>query len=280
MLKQLVTSFFLLISCITFSQDRMTPELLWQLGRVTGLGISKDGKYAVYSVSTPNAEENRSSRKTYMIPVEGGVATEISNADSILADINISPDGMYKLSHKEVKLKKITGSDHYPDLVKSNVYIYDNLNYRHWDTWEDGKFDHVFVTPVNNPGGEKDIMSGEPYDSPQKPFGGDEDYIWSPDSRHIIYVTKKKYGKDYAVSTNTDLYEYDLMTGLTKNLTEKRVGYDIEPAFSKNGVLAWMSMRREGYEADKQDILASTGMGVANLTGHRDDIHAEGFRWN
>jgi dipeptidyl aminopeptidase/acylaminoacyl peptidase len=177
-------------------------------------------------------------------------------------------------------VKKISGADYYPELAKSNAYIFDNLNDRHWDKWEDGSFDHVFVTTVGKPEEEKDIMPDEPYDCPQKPFGGDEDYIWNPDSKHVVYVAKKKYGKDYAVSTNTDLYEYDITTGTTKSLTEGKMGYDVNPSYNKNGTLAWLSMKRDGYEADKQDILAFTGMGVVNLTKHRDDIHVEGFKWS
>ena len=86
------------------------------------------------------------------------------------------------------------------------------MNYRHWDTWEDGKFGHVFVAPIVNgkPGEAKDIMPGEAFDCPQKPYGGDEDFIWSADSKKILYVAKKSYGTDYAISTNTDLYEYDI----------------------------------------------------------------------
>ncbi len=78
-------------------------------------------------------------------------------------------------------------------------------------------------------------MPNEPYDCPQKPFGGDEDYVWNPDGKHILYVAKKKFGKEYAVSTNTDLYSFNIETGKTENLTPGRKGYDINPAYSKNG---------------------------------------------
>jgi dipeptidyl aminopeptidase/acylaminoacyl peptidase len=262
------------------AQDRMTPELLWKLGRVAGLGISKDGKYVVYSVATPDADANKSNRKSYTVPLSGGAPVEISNPDSLLLNRNVSSDGKYLVSSKEVKVKKVFGSDYYPELTKSNAYVFDDLNDRHWDEWEDGKFGHVFIAPVSKPGDEKDIMSNEPYDCPQKPFGGEEDYVWEPDGKHIVYVCKKKYGKDYALSTNTDLYEYDVAAGTTKNLTEGRMGYDVNPLFSKAGTLAWMSMRRDGYEADKQDVVASTGLGVVNLTKHRDDINVEGFQWS
>jgi len=261
---------------------RMSPELLWKLGRVSALGLSKDGKHLVYSVSTPDVDANKSNRKTYMVSVEGGTATIINKPDSIVGDKNVSPDGKFKLYNKEVSVRKMTGVARYPDLPKSNVYIYDDLNYRHWDTWEDGKYDHVFLATLDATGkiiSEKDLMENEPYDSPQKPFGGDEDYIWRPDGKAVVYVTKKKFGKEYAVSTNTDLYEYDVETGKTTNLTEDRKGYDVNPAYSKDGKLAWLSMRRDGYESDKQDLVTHTGMGVVNLTAHRDDIHVLGFQW-
>ncbi|MDP4262963.1 MAG: S9 family peptidase [Bacteroidota bacterium] len=280
MFKRLVQAFLLLAPLFAASQNTMTPELLWKLGRVSGLGISKDGKYLVYSVNTPDWKENKGNRKSYMLPISGGTPVEISKPDSLLNDKNISPDGKYILANKEVKIKKTSGKDYYPELAKSNVYIYDNLNDRHWDKWEDGNFDHVFITPVGNSGQEKDIMAEEPYDCPQKPFGGDEDYIWRPDGKAVVYVTKKKYGKDYAVSTNTDLYEYDLATGTTKNLTTGRMGYDISPLYSTNGTLAWLSMKRDGYEADKQDLVISTSKGVVNLTGQFDQIHVEGFKWS
>lgn len=262
------------------AQNVMTPELLWQLGRVSGQGISKDGKYIVYSVSTPAADENKSTSKTYMIPVEGGTPVEVTDKESLLGNKNISPDGKYLLSHKEVKIKPIRGTDFYPELTKSNAYIFDNLNNRHWDKWEDGAFDHVFFSPAGNTADAKDIMPGEAYDCPTKPFGGDGDYLWRADSKHIIYVTKKKYGKDYAVSTNTDLYEYNTETGTTTNLTETNKGYDLSPAISSNGTLAWLQMKRDGYESDKEDIVASTGLGTVNLTGHDDRIHVMGFKWS
>ena len=175
-----------------------------------------------------------------------------------------------------------SGSDLYPELTKSNVYIFDNLNYRHWDKWNTGSFNHVFFAPLINgkPGLPKDIMPGEPFDCPQKPFGGDEDYIWGPDSKSIIYVSKKKYGKEYALSTNTDLYQYNLETGQTTNLTRGMMGYDLSPAYNKQGNLAWLSMKRDGFEADKQDLVVMNGNSKINLTENRDDLHVESFRWS
>ena len=264
------------------AQNKLTPEQLWKLGRVSALGLSKDQQYMIYSVSTPNLEQNKSTRKIYLIATSGGESIELKNTDSVLKDTKISPDGKYIISSKSVKIMDITGADKYSDLPKSNVYIYNSLNYRHWDTWEDGKFDHVFLTPLVNgqAGTAKDIMPNEPYDCPQKPFGGDEDFIWNPDGKHIVYVTKKKAGTAYAISTNTDLYEYHVETGATTNLTEDNKGYDVNPAYNKKGELAWLQMKRDGYEADKQDIIVSDGKTKTNLTKQRDDIHVENFIWS
>jgi dipeptidyl aminopeptidase/acylaminoacyl peptidase len=281
-MKQMAFAGLLLFSLPGTSQEKLTPETLWKLGRVSGLGLSKDKNYIIYSVSTPNAATNKSSRKTYKIALTGGKPVEIAGTDSLLLNDKISPDGKYQLSSDAVKINKVYGSDFYPELTQSNVQVYESLNYRHWDTWEDGKFDHVFVAPLVNgkPGAAKDLMPGEAYDCPQKPFGGDEDFIWSPDSKKVIYVAKKKSGTDYAISTNTDLYEYDLATGATKNLTESNEGYDVNPAFNQQGTLAWLQMKRDGYESDKQDLVVNTGMSVVNLTRFNDAIHVESFRWS
>ena len=277
----LLTGFGICIFSL-YAQNKLTPEQLWKFGRISGMGLSKDKQYMIYSVSTPNITENKSARKFYMIAINGGESIEIKNTDSLLVDTKISSDGKYIISSNSVKLMDVKGSEKYSDLSKSNVYIYNSLNYRHWDTWEDGKFDHVFVAPMVNgkTGSPKDIMPNEPFDSPQKPFGGEEDFIWNPDGKHIVYVTKKKTGTDYAVSTNTDLYEYNIENGSTRNLTEDNKGYDVNPAYNSNGDLAWLQMKRDGYEADKQDIIVWDGKTKINLTKKRDDIHVESFAWS
>jgi dipeptidyl aminopeptidase/acylaminoacyl peptidase len=280
-MKKILLAGSLLFASAVIAQNKMTPELLWQLGRVSGVGVSKDKKYVIYTVATPDVLANKSKRQSFALPVSGGGPIAISNTDSAIGDQKASPDGKYIIGSEEVKVVKVFGNDFYPELSKSNVKIYNSLNFRHWDEWEDGKFGHVFLAPVSNPSDKKDLMPNEPYDCPQKPFGGEEDYVWSPDSKRIIYVAKKKFGTEYAVSTNTDLYEYDIATGTTKNLTEKNKGYDINPSFSSNGTLAWLQMKREGYEADKQDIIVQTKMGSwVNLTANRDDIQVEGYKWS
>ncbi|MGC4103909.1 S9 family peptidase [Ferruginibacter sp.] len=283
-MKKLLLVFVALSSCTAFAQNKMTPELLWKLGRVSGLGLSKDGKYILYSVSTPNAEENKSSRKTFMVPVTGGDAIVVTNADSLLNNEKVSADGKYMIGDAEQKVKPITGADTYPELKKSNVYIFDNLDYRHWDTYEDGKFSHVMLSPMVNGKPDMnnaiDLMKDEPYDCPQKPSGGDEDYVWNPNGKEVVYCTKKEYGTAYALSTNTDLYAYNIDTRKTTNLTAGMPGYDVAPSYNQKGELAWMSMKRAGYESDKQDIYVWNGVTKMNLTAQRDDIHVEGYKWS
>ncbi|WP_264899928.1 S9 family peptidase [Sediminibacterium sp. TEGAF015] len=265
------------------AQEVLTPEKLWQIQRVSPVGISKDKNFIVYTVATPDVSNNKMSRKRYKIPLAGGNPIELAPNENIVINDRISPDGKHILFSDEVKMEKIDGKEWYPDLPKSDAQIYTSLNYRHWDTWEDGKYNHVFFAPYQNGHSRegKDIMPNEPYDAPTKPFGGDEDFIWHPDSKRIVYVAKKKKGTAYAVSTNTDLYEYNIETGITQNLTASNKGYDMAPQFNDAGTLAWMQMKRDGFEADKQDLIVLVnGKFPVNLTAHRDDIHVEGFKWS
>lgn len=280
-MKKFFLFVFITIVFNAYSQNNMTPELLWKLGRVSAVGIAKDNSGVVYAVSTPDVEQNKSSRKLYFISLNGGTPRQIADSESLVANDRISPDGKYMLSFEDVKLKNVFGKDFYSDLPKSSVQIYDQLNYRHWDEWEDGAFSHVFVHPMINgkPGERKDIMLNQLFDCPQKPFGGDEDFIWSPNSKSVIYVTKPLSGTKYTLSTNTDIFQYDLATGITTNLSKGMMGYDVNPAFSSQGTLAWLSMAREGYEADKQDLIVKTPAGIMNLTKNWDET-VEGFKWS
>ena len=261
------------------AQNIMTPELLWKLGRVSGLGISKDGKNVVYKVTTPSAEENKSNSKYYAVPVNGGNAVEVSDHKLILTDKNVSSDGKFLVYNEEVKLDKVLGKDFYPELGKSDVQIYNALDYRHWDTWNEGKFNHVFYKENKEGAKGTDIMVGETFDSPQKPFGDDADYIWAPDGKSILYVTKKKSGTAYAISTNTDIFEYNLASKKTINRTESNLGYDVAPQFSPNGDLTWLQMKRDGYEADKNDLIVSFKGINMNLTAGWDGA-VESFIWS
>lgn len=269
MKKTFFTLIILFVCAQTKAQEVMTPERLWQLGRVGAIGISQDERFLVYRVAVPNIATNTTSVKLYRVPLTGGSVEEIPSSEGIVRDKHTSPDGRYRLSVREVKVNKVLGKEFYPDLPLSDVYIYESLNYRHWDTWNDGRYSHLFVHASGDEEGI-DIMKGEPFDCPQKPFGGDEDYTWSPDSKRVVYVAKKKAGTDYAVSTNSDIYAYDVATGKTENLSEGMMGYDTHPVFSSKGALAWLSMGRDGYESDKNDIVVLNEGVKMNLTAHWD----------
>jgi dipeptidyl aminopeptidase/acylaminoacyl peptidase len=280
-MKIITTISFSACLLIANAQQVMNPEMLIQLGKLNAKGISKDGKSIVYSVRQYNLAEDKSVNKNFIMPVTGGEAKEISNVDDMVTSDRISADGKYSISSNEVKVKKIYGKDFYPDLKKSDVMIYDNLNFRHWDTFEDGAYGHVFLNTLKDKKvvDSIDIMVNEAFDCPQKPHGGDEDFVWNPNGKQILYVTKKKYGTEYAISTNTDIYAYSIETGKTTNLTEGMMGYDTKPAFSSKGDLAFLSMKTDGYESDKNDIIVDNGSTKWNLTKGWDGT-VDDFKWS
>ena len=180
----------------------------------------------------------------------------------------LSPDETKVVVIGHVKYAR-TAADIYPDLPKATGRIIDDLMYKHWDEWVTeiphpfiGKFDGRTVSELT------DIMADEPFEAPMKPFGGVESFAWSPDSKSLVYVSRKKTGLEYAVSTNSDLYLYDLASGTTRNLTEGMMGYDTMPAFSPDGnTLAWLSMEHDGYESDRNRLF------VMNMaTGARNEL--------
>lgn len=301
----------------------MTAMDLWSLGRVSAEGLTADGSKLIYGVSNYTLESNKSEKNLFSINlsdkrvtqltsdlggesvvkieansdiiylykgqlwrknVNGGEAKQLTDYAEGLENVVFSPDGKHILFSRAVLLKKYHSPDKFEDLPKSNMFIYDNLEYRHWDTFNDGKFNHPFVASYDNGkiGEAVDILGDQPYYSPQAPFGGSEDFAWSPDSKSVLYVCKKKFGKEYAISTNTDIYKFDLASKQTTNLTEGMMGYDTNPVFSPDGkVLSWTSMKTDGYEADKTDIIVrniETGQQL-NLTGHWDGT-VNSFAWS
>lgn len=260
----------ILISYTSMSQDaRMTPELLWQLKRLAPVGLTEVGDEIVYGVTTPDVENNSFETRYYAISIKGGWPEEITQEEAHHLGRKISPDGRYELIHKKVKVNSVLSTDYYPELEKSDAYIYHALDYRHWDHWNDGEFNHVFYIDSKT-GDTVDIMEGEPFYTPQSPFGGSEDYVWGPDGRSIYYVCKKKEGTEYALSTDTDIYRYDIDSRKTTNITEDNEGYDTQPVFSKGGKLAYLQMKTPGYEADKNDLVVLHEGIAQNLTQEWD----------
>lgn len=274
---QKLTCLLIFVSSLAFGQN-MTPELLWTLGRVSPIGLTDDKMYLLYKVTTPNINENTFTTKNYLYDITLGGLLEVPQVEQWRTDPHLSPDGKYKILTDRVKLDSVTGADLYPELSKSNALVYDGLQHRHWDTWADGKYNHIIIQRLDSTGAKTDIMAGEPYHCPTMPFGGSEDYTWTPDGKGVVYVAKKKSGTAYMNSTNTDIYLYNVGSGETKNLTADNPGYDTHPVFSTTGQLAWLSMARDGYEADKNDIKVLINGKEANLTAEWDGT-ADGFIW-
>lgn len=195
------------------------------------------------------------SMQMWEIYPDGTGRRQISEVDGGITGFIYSPDMTRVAFTKEVKVTPNV-QDRYPDLPKADARIIDDLMYRHWDQWID-TYSHVFIADYKNGQLENvvDIMEGEPWESPVRPFGGMEQIAWSPDGQILVYTCRKKVGVEYTLSTNSDLYAYQLATGQTTNLTEGMMGYDMNPVFSPDGrSLAWESMERDGYEADKNRL--------------------------
>ena len=170
--------------------------------------------------------------------------------------------------------------DLYPDLPLATGRMYDDLMYKHWDEWVE-TIPQPFVCPLEisyygegeriksaKIGESTNILEGTAYECPMKPFGGVEQLAWNPNNEEIAYTCRKKTGLDYAVSTNSDIYLYDLRTRRHKNLTEANKGYDTNPSYSPDGKwIAWQSMERDGYESDENRLM------VMNLeTGEKRNL--------
>ena len=151
--------------------------------------------------------------------------------------------------------------DKYNDLPLATGRVVNDLMYKHWDEWTETA-PHPFLCDLENDGKTlkvsniTDLLDGTPYESPMKPFGGVEQLAWSPDEKEIAYTCRKKVGLEYAISTNSDIYIYDVETGQCKDITSDNKGYDTNPSYSPDGqYIAWLSMARDGYESDENRLM-------------------------
>ena len=191
---------------------------------------------------------------------DGSERKQLSSYEGGIEGFKFSPDESKVLFISQVKYGQRT-SDIYPDLDKASGKVINDLMYKHWDEWVEN-IPHPFVASFdgNQVGTATDILKGEPYESPMKPFGGIEQLAWSNDSKQIAYTCRKKTGLEYSVSTDSDIYLYNTETGETRNLckedaTDKNLGYDTNPKFSPDGKsIAWQSMERDGYESDRNRL--------------------------
>lgn len=222
-------------------------------GRIAFLYPDADGKMQMWTMKADGSDRVQATTH------EGGISGFL-----------LSPDEKHVVVIGNVKYAR-NAADIYPDLPKATGRVVDDLMYKHWDEWVT-EIPHPFVGTFDGTAVKdlRDIMQDEPYEAPMKPFGGTESFAWHPNGKMLVYVSRKKTGMDYALSTNSDLYLYDLESGGTRNLTEGMQGYDTMPAFSPDGTyLAWLSMEHDGYESDRNRLFL-----LNCFTAEKQDITA------
>jgi dipeptidyl aminopeptidase/acylaminoacyl peptidase len=266
----------------------MTPEIMWKFRRLGTFSLSPDGANVLYTVTDIDLQSEARKTGIYKQAVSGGDPVLLTpeggsspqwfnngesiayisdgqlcsmNADGsgqkIISGINdfeifnISPAGDKIYFTRRVKLDQTANEKH--NLPKANVRIINDLMYRHWNSWSDYSYSHIFIARFDgsNVSGEKDIMEGQRFESPTAPYFDEGEISWSPDGKAIAYTTKRLSGTADAVSTNSDIYLYDIETSKEINISEGNKGYDRYPVFSPDGSgIAYQSMERDGYEAD------------------------------
>ncbi|MCD6598754.1 MAG: PD40 domain-containing protein, partial [Bacteroidales bacterium] len=190
------------------------------------------------------------------LPVKGNDPVKVTEIEGGINGFEYSPDGGMIYYIKDVKMDP-TPQEIYPDLPKSSVRIIDDLMYRHWNHWQDYAYSHIFIAEYGEGklGDAKDILEGEAFDTPLSAYFDDSEISWSNDGNYIAYTCKKLKGADYAVSTNSDIYLYNVKDGSTLNITKDNPGYDKYPVFSPDSkTIAYESMETPGYEADKNRL--------------------------
>ena len=329
------------------TNDRMTPEALWAMGRIGGAAASPDGKTVAYQVGYYSVKQNKSHQMLYTQTADGKRQTVLTTSAKSETDPawieggkriafltegqlwSMAPDGTDRrqLTKSDIDIEGFKFS---PDgkkviLIKSLPYhesikknpedlplatgrLVTDLNYRHWDHYVES-IPHPFVANVTEQGVDEgvDMLKDEPYECPMAPFGGVEQLNWSPDSKFVAYTCRKKTGVNYAVSTDSDIYLYDIATGNTRNLCKPadykpvdfdptktmktqainhqkedlNMGYDVNPKFSPDGrYIAWQSMARDGYESDRNRLCIYTlADGTKNYVTETFDSNVDDFCW-
>ena len=328
------------------TSDRMTPEVLWAMGRIGAYQASPDGKLIAYTVSYYSVEQNKSRTVIYVSNIDGTEKRQLTQGEKSESEpafiqggkriafvsggqlwsmntdgsdrkqltdgedvggFKFSPDEKHVVLIREVpQTTSIQPKE--KDLPLASGMVIDDMNYKHWDQYVT-VIPHIFVAPFDGEkvGQAKDILEGEPYECPMLPFGGSEQFCWSPDSKQVAYTCRKKVGVAYAISTDSDIYLYDITTGGTRNLCKPEgyvepgfdatrslehqaknqagadinAGYDTNPAFSPDGkMIAWQSMERDGYESDRNRLcILNLTTGQKQYVTESFDSGVEGFCW-
>lgn len=335
---------------IKLTSDLMTPEALWAMGRLSSAKVSPNGKQIVYQVSYYSVKENKSHTMLFIQDANGKNKKQLTTSTKSETDPawiengqkiaylfdgqiwKMNPDGSSKVkltnSEKDIEgflfspdgksvilLKSLDyhGSiqKNPDDLPKATGRVITDMNYRHWDHYVE-TITHPFIASVteNSIDDGSDLLNKEPFECPTAPFGGIEQLAWSPNSKYIAYTCKKKEGVEYAISTDTDIYLYDVTTKTTKNICkpesyvepkldptktmrdqmvnkqegDMNVGYDMNPKFSPDGkYVAWQSMARDGYESDlnRLCIYELSNGNKTYITGKRNlDTNVDDYCWS
>lgn len=336
-------------SNITLQSDLMTPEALWAMGRIGTAQASPDGKHIIYQVGYYSVEQNKGHQVIYIMDSDGKnnkmlTTSAKSETDAVwikdgqkiaflcdgqIWEMNPDGSGRKQLTNDKTGIDgfKFSPDEKYVILIKQIPYhgiikekpedlplttgrVITDMNYRHWDEYVES-IPHPYLAEVTSNGiGEgTDIMKGEPYECPVKPFGGAEQLAWSTDSKTIAYTSRKKTGINYAISTDTDIYLYNIESkqtvnickpanykepgiNMTKSMKNQAVnseenlknnpGYDVNPKFSPNGqYVAWLSMARNGYESDRNRLCVyNLKTGEKTYTTESFDSNVDDFCWS
>ncbi|HZL76944.1 MAG TPA: S9 family peptidase [Bacteroidales bacterium] len=297
----------------------MTPELMWKFGRLGTVALSPDGLTILYTVTDIDLQTEASRTNIFRIPASGGDPVQLTtgggsspqwfdNGKSIaytdkdgnlavmdpdgkvkqtiaglkkFESFSIAPAGNHIYFTRRVKLDQ-TANEKY-NLPKAHVRIISDLMYRHWNYWSDYSYSHIFAASFDGKSvsDEKDIMSGQKFESPLSPYFYEEEISWSPDGKFIAYTSKRLSGKEDARSTNSDIYLYDILSGKEVNISEGNMGYDKCPVFSPDGSkIAFQSMERDGYESDLDRLFVydiKTGVRTWVTKGWTYDV--ENINW-
>ena len=297
----------------------MTPEIMWKFGRLGSFSLSPDGLWVLYTVTNIDLRTEARETNIFRISSSGGEPVRLTaaggsspawfdngnkiayvkggtlitmNADGSgkqevmgLSDFeifSISPAGNRIWFTRRVKLDQTANEKH--DLPNARVRIINDLMYRHWNYWSDYSYSHVFVASFDGKSvsGEKDIMEGQRFESPLAPFFDDSEISWSPDGKYIAYTCKRLTGKEYAKSTNSDIFLHEVATGREVNITEGNMGFDRCPVFSPDGAkIAYQSMARDGYESDLDRLfIYDINTGSSNWLSRGWDFNAENINWS